>query len=230
MAITNQRIGPVVRQISITVYFALLASFHLFGAANVDELVQKVEKRYNSAHTLKVRFTEEYRFAGRTRPPESGELVIKKMGKMRWDYSLPKGKLFLSDGKSVILYTSGDNRVEKVPLKSTDDMRAPLAFLLGRLDLKKEFANFEVHAGQSPDEWLEATARSARTPYSGVRMLIGDNGQMKELEITGRDGSVVDYHFAGERLNVPVPDSLFQFHVPAGAQVVDGVDVAGQGS
>ena len=61
----------------------------------------------------------------------------------------PAGKLFISDdGKTALLYTAGENRVEKMPLKDTEDMRAPLAFLLGRLDMKKEFRDFWLHPGR----------------------------------------------------------------------------------
>lgn len=229
MALRTQRFGWAQRHFFITVTLLVLGSFRCFGQPGANELIQKVEKRYNEAHTLSVNFVESYSFAGHTRPPESGKLTIKKQGKMRWDYSSPRGKLFISDGKTVFLYTSGDNRVEKVPLKSTEDVRAPLAFLLGRLDLKREFGSFKVQGGED-GEWLDAAAKSARTPYADIRMLISADGEIKRLEIDARDGSVVGYSFSDEKLNVPVPDSAFQFQVPPGAEVVNSVDIAGQGS
>ena len=33
-----------------------------------------------------------------------------------------------------------------MPLKESDDMRAPLAFLLGKLDFNKEFRDFQMQA------------------------------------------------------------------------------------
>ena len=83
------------------------------------------------------------RSRGRPRKSESGELTLRKPGRMRWDYTAPAGKLFLSDGKQVYLYTPDSNRVERMPLKESDDMRAPLAFLLGKLDFAKEFRDFQ---------------------------------------------------------------------------------------
>jgi outer membrane lipoprotein carrier protein len=154
-------------------------------------------------------------------------LTLRKQGKMRWDYTRPAGKLFVSDGKSVYLYMAADNRVEKVPLKDTEDMRAPLAFLLGRLDMKKEFRDFAAHPGEG-GTWLDASAKSDNLPYAKVQMLITANGSIQELRVVGRDESALNFRFTEERLNPPVADSLFRFVVPPGAEVVQSVEFNGE--
>jgi len=158
------------------------------------------------------------------RPPEEGKLTLRKQGKMRWEYSKPAGKLFLADGKTVYLYSAKDNKVEKVPLKDTEDMRAPLAFLLGHLDLKKEFRNFATRPGEGGGTWLAASAKSDRAPYEQIEMLIGEDGSVRHLKATGRDQSAIDYYFKEERLNPPVADTLFHFTIPPGAEVVDAIE------
>ena len=45
----------------------------------------------------------------------------------------PAGKLLVSDGKDVYYYNADANRVEHVRTKEAEDMRAPLAFLIGKL-------------------------------------------------------------------------------------------------
>ncbi len=42
------------------------------------------------------------------------------------------------------LYTPETHRVEKTKLKASEDMRAPLAFLLGKLDFAKDFRDFDL--------------------------------------------------------------------------------------
>jgi outer membrane lipoprotein carrier protein len=204
----------------------LVASLLLCETADpVDSLIAKVEKRYNGAQTLSVNFVENYSILGHPRPPEAGSLILRKGGKMRWDYTQPKGKLFISDGKNVFLYTARDNRVEKIPLKSTEDMRAPLAFLLGRLDLKKEFRDFRVHQTQNA-LWLDASAKSDRVPYTTVDMQIGEDGSIQQLKVMGRDQSVMDFRFSGERLNPKTPDAIFHFDPPPGAEVDNSLESA----
>ena len=197
------------------------------AAASADGLIKQVQDRYNNARTLSVNFVETYNLLGHPRPPERGTLTLRKGGKMRWDYTQPTGKLFISDGKAVYLYTAADNRVEKVPLKDTEDMRAPLAFLLGKLDMKREFRDFAVNEGEG-GSWLKAAAKSDRVPYGSVEMLIGLNGSVQQLQVAGRDGSLLTYAFQDEKLNPPVADTVFRFAVPPGAEVVDAVEFRSQ--
>jgi outer membrane lipoprotein carrier protein len=202
----------------------LLGSVYLRAAViSADALIKQVQDRYNNARTLSVNFVENYSLLGHRRSPETGTLTLRKQGKMRWDYTQPAGKLFISDGKTVYLYTAADKRVEKVPLKDTEDMRAPLAFLLGKLDMKKEFRDFAVSEGEG-GSWLKASAKSDRVPYKTVEMLIGLNGSVRQLKVAGRDESLLTYTFQDEKLNPPVADSIFHFTVPPGAQVVDTVE------
>ncbi len=196
--------------------------------SSADALIKKVQDRYNNVRTLSVDFVENYSILGHARPPEAGTLTLRKRGKMRWDYTRPEGKLFISDGKDVYLYTAMDNRVEKVPLKDTEDMRAPLAFLLGRLDMKKEFRDFTVHSGTG-GEWLDALAKNDRVPYASIDMLIAPDGSVRQLKVVGRDQSVLSYLFTNEKLNPPVSEQAFHFTIPAGAQVVDSLDFGSQG-
>jgi outer membrane lipoprotein carrier protein len=191
-------------------------------ADSADQVIRRLETRYNSARTLSINFTETYTIQGHARQPESGTLTLRKQGKMRWDYAQPPGKLFISDGKNVYLYTARDNRVEKVKLHDTEDMRAPLAFLLGRLDMKKEFRDFELHR-DTLGTWLDASAKNDRVPYEKVRMLVASDASIRALNVIGRDESQLAFSFSNERLNPPAPEQLFRFTIPPGAEIVDSL-------
>ncbi|HLI30478.1 MAG TPA: outer membrane lipoprotein carrier protein LolA [Terriglobia bacterium] len=225
----NQRRLPNLRlSFRLRILWLLVVSLAALADSATDQLIQKVQDHYNSARTLSVHFVENYSILGHPRPPESGTLSLRKQGKMRWDYSNPPGKLFISDGKEVYLYTAADNRVEKVPLKDTEDMRAPLAFLLGRLDMKKEFRDFQTHPGDG-GTWLDAAAKSDRLPYKEVQMLVRPDGSIEKLNVVGRDQSLLSYQFTDEKLNPHLNDGLFHFEVPPGAQVVDAVEYRSEG-
>jgi outer membrane lipoprotein carrier protein len=204
---------------------ALLLTFA--GGATADNgglasLIQGVEHHYNGARTLSVDFTETYSIAGRHRRPESGTLVLRKPGRMRWTYTEPAGKLFVSDGQDAYLYTATDNRVERSKLKSSEDLRAPMAFLLGKLDLKKEFRDFEAKPSETGTD-LIANAKTDRLPYAKVQMDVGHDYVIHQLTVTGRDGSLLAFTFRNEVMNPAVPDTAFRFTVPAGAEIVDAV-------
>jgi outer membrane lipoprotein carrier protein len=191
------------------------------AAADVDlnTLLRGVEQRYNRAKTLQVHFVESYAVQGRARKSESGELTLRKPGKMRWDYTTPTGKLFVSDGKDVYLYTPEAHRVEKTKLRASDDMRAPLAFLLGKLDFAKDFRDFEVKP-EGMNSLLTAKAKSDKFPYEQVQMLVTPDYQIVRMAINLQD-SLLTFQLDGEKVNPPVNDALFKFQMPAGATLVD---------
>jgi len=193
----------------------------VFAASpGLDAQLKNIEARYNRAQSLKLNFSESY--AGIKSPVQndSGVLFLRKPGRMRWEYSSPVGKLFISDGKDVLLYTPDDRRAEKSKLKESEDMRAPLAFLLGKLDFKKEFKSFETHA-EGSDNWISAEPKSENLAYSRVEFLSAPDGEILRVRITGQDQSKLDFTFSNEQLNVPVAPSLFTFHPPPGVQIVE---------
>jgi outer membrane lipoprotein carrier protein len=188
---------------------------------NLQGLLKGIEQRYNRAKTLQVQFSEAYSVGGQARKSESGELTLRKPGRMRWDYSTPPGKLFVSDGKQVYLYTPEAHRVEKMPLKETEDMHGPVAFLLGKLDFAKEFRDFEVKP-EGANYVITAKAKTDKLPYERVEMLVTPDYQIQRLIVNGQDQSILSFRFAQEKLNPPVDDARFKFQMPAGATLVSG--------
>jgi outer membrane lipoprotein carrier protein len=200
----------------------LLGVSFLLQAADVDlnTLLQGVEQRYNRAKTLQVHFVESYTVQGRARKSESGQLTLRKPGRMRWDYASPTGKLFVSDGKDVYLYTPESHRVEKTKLKASEDMRAPLAFLLGKLDFAKDFRDFDLKV-EGTNYLITASAKNDKFPYEKVQMLVTPDYEIQRLTITLQDMSLLTFQLDAEKVNPVVNDALFKFQMPAGATLVD---------
>jgi len=150
-------------------------------------------------------------------------LYLRKPGRMRWDYTSPTGKLFISDGKLLYLYIPSSKRVEKMKLKESEDYRAPLAFLLGKLDFSKDFQNIQARQ-QGADTLVSADPKSSNLPYSKVEFLVSPKIEIRKLHIVGQDKSVLDFEFEQEMLNPKLDSRMFQFQPPSGAEVVEGGD------
>ncbi len=200
----------------------LLAVSAFAADPGLDDLLKSVETRYNHAKTLQVLFKEQYTPQGKATSTESGLLMLRKPLRMRWDYSQPKGKLVLSDGTSLWIYTPRDNRAEKMSLKQTEDMRAPLAFLLGKLNFQKEFRNLQGKKEGLYDTRITAESNSESLPYSSVEFVVTRDSHIQEVRITYYDKSVLDLTFDQERLDPALDAKLFQFHLPPGAQLDGG--------
>jgi outer membrane lipoprotein carrier protein len=201
----------------------LLAATALWADSGLSRTLKAVEDRYNHAQTLEIVFSEGYRAQGKARKPESGTLYLRKPGRMRWQYTSPAGKLFLSDGKWVYLVTPDSNRVQKMKVKESDDMRAPLAFLLGRLHFEKDFRNFQTRT-EGTDTWITADPKSADLPYTKVEFQVTPQFQIRRVVVTGQDLSILDFQFDQEKMNPPLDSKLFQFELPAGAVVEEQIN------
>ena len=198
-------------------------------APEVHAIAQAVDERYNHLRSLQADFTEIYRGAGMERT-ESGTLWLKKPGKMRWEYRSPRDKLFLSDGKDAWFYVPGERQVRRTAVKKLDDLRSPLAFLLGKTKLEKELQGLSLVRDPAPDA---APLAAGDVVLRGVPKSLADRVSQVLLEITpehwiGRilieevDGSVTDYRFTDQRENVAVADQRFRFAVPDGVEVIAG--------
>ena len=183
-------------------------------------LLKAVEARYNHAQTLQVAFREAYTAPGQPRRTESGTLLLRKPGRMRWNYTSPQGKLFVSDGKVLWLYTPSNHQVEKMKIKESDDMRAPLAFLLGKLHFDKEFRNV-TSAAVAGGTRITAEPKTDNLPYTKVEFVVAPDNQIRRVQVTGFDQSVLEFEFEQEKLNPPLEAKLFQFQMPPGAALVE---------
>ena len=197
------------------------AGIALAADTGLSRTLQAIEDRYNHAQTLQIAFNEKYTAQGKIWKPESGVLFLRKAGRMRWQYDSPKGKLFLSDGKFVYLVVPDSNKVQKMKAKETEDMRAPLAFLLGRLHFDKDFRNFQSRQ-EGRDTWITAEPKSGNLPYSKVEFVVSPTFEIRKLRIHNLDQSVLDFVFDSEKMNPPLANSLFQFRAPPGTQMVEG--------
>jgi outer membrane lipoprotein carrier protein len=187
------------------------------AAIDVSKILKGVEERYNHIQTLQVAFTETAKQQGRTHT-ESGDLTLRKPGRMRWQYST--GKLYISDSKYIYAYYPDEKRAEQYPFKEADDMRAPLAFLLGRLHFEDDFKQF-VAQPQGDDVLITATPKSDKMPYTEVSFLVAPNSEIRWLSVKSADGSVLEFTFSNEKKNPQVPDSTFKFVAPPGVEFVE---------
>jgi outer membrane lipoprotein carrier protein len=213
----------------IWIVLALCACLPILGAdGELTRVLRGVEERYNHAKTLQVGFDESYSVQGRSGKPESGLLSLRKPGKMRWDYRSPAGKLFVSDGKDVFYYTPINNRVEKMKLKESEDMRAPLAFLLGKLEFDRDFDNFHSKKGENGILIINARPKSDRLPYKEVEFSVTPQFEIRKLDVVGHDDSVLTFVFTNERLNPSLSDNMFKFQMPKNAVLVDSTQQEGK--
>jgi outer membrane lipoprotein carrier protein len=148
-----------------------------------------------------------------------------KPRKMRWDYTTPDQQ-FVSDGKNVYFYVPADRQVTKEAVKETFDERMPLMFLVGRSNLSNEFTKFE-ELTRKP--FLDGTRvirmyPKRKTDIKDVEIEVDPaNSQIRRLILDHVDGSQSDFIFSNIQTNTGLTAGFFDFKVPQGVQVVQGI-------
>ena len=182
-----------------------------------------IDARYNGMKSLRADFTEIYSGGGIQRS-ESGSLSIKKPGKMRWDYSSPRKKTFLTDGVTAWFYVPGERQARRTKLKTLDDLRSPLRYLLGRTKLEKELRGLslapDVHPETAGDVVLRGVPVGMEDRISQVLLESDGKGFLRRIVMQELDGSTTEFRLENQRENVAVSESEFIFHPPAGVEVL----------
>ena len=205
-----------------------LGSAPLVAQDDVHALAAKVDQRYDHMRTLEARFTETYSGAGIHRT-ESGTLLMKKPGRMRWDYDQPRPKLFLTDGHAAWFYVPGEKQVRRTPVKQLDDLRSPLRYLLGKTKLEKELDGLSLAPDQKPlntgDVVLRGIPKGMGDRIEQTLLEVTPDGLLSRIVIEERDGSVTEFRFLQQTENVEIPDGQFRFTPPLGTEVVAGTEL-----
>jgi outer membrane lipoprotein carrier protein len=212
----------------------LAAALFAVGSANalpnVRAVAHAVDEHYNQLRSLEAEFTEIYRGAGIERT-ESGMLRLKKPGKMRWDYRSPEEKLFVSNGTDAWLYLPQEKQVRKSSLKKMEDLRSPLAFLLGKTKLERELDGLsfapDVRPWQAGNTVLRGVPRGMEDRVEQVLLEISPDYRIVRILIQGLDDSITEYRFSNQREDVSMPDGQFHFVPPPGSETVDDVAESG---
>ena len=193
---------------------------------NVHALADKVDQRYNAMHTLQAEFVETYTGAGMSRT-ESGTLILKKPGQMRWNYDQPHSKLFVTDGHTAWFYVPGERQARRTSIKQLDDLRSPLRYLLGKTKLEKELDGLSLAADQKP---MNAATLSWGVP-KGMRdrveqtlVEVAPDGLIVRIVVEEFDDSQTEFRFHQQKENVQITDQQFHFVPPPGVEVVAGTE------
>ena len=195
------------------------------ASLTLDNYIQQFEASYRNVRTLRATFTQEYSEWDRNRV-ESGDVYLARGSKMRWEYQQPEKKLFLSDGKDVLLYVPSQKQLTRTPIKESGDVRVPFDILVSHLNLRRAFSKIEfadsAHPAQPGDRALRAYPRHGyEEVYRDVEVELTPAFDIRRLVVSYPDGTSMAFTFDRISRNVPVQPSMFEFTPPEGTEVIE---------
>src|SRR5438067_9384210 len=137
----------------IATLVATLAAGGRAAEPTAAELAQALQKKYDGIKDFSADFSHAYEGGVlKKQVVERGRLLVKKPGKMRWEYTTPEPKTFVSDGTKMYSYVPADKQVIVSPVPPEDQATTPALFLAGKGSLTRDFnpSLVEVPAGMTP--------------------------------------------------------------------------------
>ncbi len=195
-------------------------------AQAIAKIVARVQERYDGAVDYRAKFTQKYTYAatGRERT-SSGDLIIKKPGRMRWDYQKPEPSLWLATGTTFWMYEPEAKQAFRQDLKASQ-LPGAVAFLMGKGKLVDEFEVAlakELPYGEAGDHRLSLKPKKAQTTYRSIYFVVDPKSNLvKQSVLINAQGDINAITFENVLLDSKVPDDLFKWTAPAGVRVIDG--------
>lgn len=193
-------------------------------ADDVQALAASIQRRYELIRDFRADFTHTYEGGVlRKKTVERGQMAIRKPGRMRWTYTSPEHKVFVSDGVKLYSYVPADKQVYVASIPTGDDATTPALFLAGKGSITRDFTVQSAAVPDAPPGSVSIRLTPVRTEreYETLTLVVDRATlQWRMLVTTDRQGGTSSFAFANLRENTGIPDREFVFSIPRGVDVI----------
>ncbi len=193
------------------------------GSASVrsglKQVLDRLQRHYRDTNSFSAKFIEEITTVGAPKRQRMGLVSFRKPGRMRWEFAAPEVQTIVSDGDMLYSYDPDLNQVVQTPLKDAIKSSSATSFLLGMGNINRDFK--AAFANSTPSDGLIQLLLDAKA--GGYKIEIGldpKSYNLVTLRLTDQLGDVTKVDFSDIHNNVELPDSIFAFKAPAGADIV----------
>ena len=179
--------------------FVYFPSLQAFGESNSDIL--RIQKYLNTIQTLKAELIQ----ISANGEVETGQILIKKPGQMRFEYDPPSNHIVMASGLLLVVIDKKSNGEPQRYLTS----QTPISYLLNkRIDLNQSPA---LKAFFVKSDTIHIILADAKKPQSGQLELIFSNKpiNLKEWIITNYSGEETRVLLEKILINEPLDKKLF---------------------
>jgi len=183
-----------------------------------------LQKKYDAVREFSADFVQTYEGGVlKRKATERGTVQVKKPSRMRWDYTSPEKKLFVSDGKTMYLYWPADNQVMENPVPPDDQATTAVLFLAGKGSLTRDFTISYADGGAADRYTLKLQPKLPEHDYDWLVIAVDrESLQIRSLMAADAQGGRSTYEFTNFKENPGLPDKNFTFKIPRGADVIKG--------
>jgi len=204
---------------------ALLVADGRAAEPTAPELAEALQRKYDAVKDFSADFVHTYQGGVlKKQLTERGTLLVKKPGKMRWDYTSPEKKQFVSDGAKVYFYIPADKQVIVSSVPTDASATTPALFLAGKGRLTSEFSPsfVDLPAGlPAGSRGLKLVPKSKQPDYDWLVLAVDPATlAIRGLVTIDAQGGTSTFAFANLKQNIGLADDQFTFKIPRGVDVV----------
>jgi len=186
------------------------------------EIAQAVQQKYDRVKDFSADFTHSYEGGVlKKKATERGTVQIKKPGRMRWEYTAPEKKTFVSDSRKVYSYIPADKQVIVNSVPADDEATTAVLFLAGKGNLTRDFTVSYLDGAAEGTRALRLDPKQKQHEYDWLVLGVDSKTlQIRSLTAADQQGGRSTFQFSNYRENTGVPDSVFAFKIPRGVDVI----------
>ena len=201
-----------------------LAAASAAQSPSAETTAADLQRKYDRVGDFSADFVHSYRGGVlKQQATERGRLLVKKPGKMRWEYTSPEKKLFVSDGRKIYSYIPQDRQVIVGTMPQGDQAPTPALFLTGRGNLTRDFnvAFDKVSDAPAGSVALKLTPKRREPEYESLTLVVDPRTLSLQMLITvDAQGGRSAFTFSNLKENVGLADNQFVFQMPRNVDVV----------
>jgi outer membrane lipoprotein carrier protein len=198
------------------------------AALGPRELAQLMQIAHKNMQDMAAYFYQETLAPGNPNPVRAeGHVYMKRPDSMRWDYVKPEPQVVVVNEKAVYVYEKEVNQVMVMNREQFLSAEITRAFFGGDGELTRYFyidtpgrgmaAPWTLKLVPIPDKTAQAEGMSR---IKALWLTLNENTHLiSSIRIEDQAGTKIHISFQDMRLNSKLPDDLFRFEIPAGAEV-----------
>ena len=206
-------------------FLVLSAPVDAVEPTSTSEAVTAMESFYANVQSMEASFVQITRSPSMGIEEEQrGRILVKRPRKMRWDFTRPDRRLFVTDGQQMWIHSPEDNQVIHYQDVSGAAASGGIDSLLSEMDKLDESFNVslvEASQAEALGHFSLALTPKEEAPFKSLLLEVHKRKlTLKRILVVDTFDNETELRFSDVKVNGTVDDSQFQFDVPEDAELI----------
>jgi len=193
-------------------------------AANLEQVIKKVQEQQKKTMTLQASFRQEKELALLAKPEVStGTFTYSRPSNVLWTYDAPKRVQMVIAGGVMTTYYPELLKAERIDVKRFEDRIFKYMGATGAIDELARYFDFTFTDSKKTSVYvldLTPKTKAVSKRVQRIKLWIDKTTYLtNRIEYVEGDGDITRYEFTNIRINEPIPASRFALTLPSNVKV-----------